>query len=106
MKHYFMFLIFLLFFSGCAQVCEFGSTEGSSGLQCFGLAARAKAGMTREEVTKRIGVPARRMMPADYQGKTYDEAWIYDTSPTTILYFKGNILKEKDYQQSLGVDKA
>ncbi len=106
MKHCFLVLSFMFLFCGCAQVCEFGETEDSSGLKCFGLSARAEKGMTSEEVEKRIGVPARRMAPADYQGKTYDEAWIYDTSPTTILYFKGNILKEKDYQHGIGVDKV
>lgn len=106
MKHSFLSLLFIIFFCGCAQVCEFGTTEGSSGFKCFGLSARAEKGMTAEEVTKRIGPPARRMAPADYQGKTYDEAWIYDTSPPTILYFKGGILKEKDYKQTLGVDAA
>lgn len=106
MKRRFLFLLFLLFFSGCADICEFGTGENSSGFKCFGLAARAKPGMTRAEVGKRIGLPARRMAPADYQGKTYNEAWIYDTSPPTILYFKGDILREKDYQQGLGVDKV
>ncbi|MFH1691403.1 MAG: hypothetical protein ABIC68_02350 [Candidatus Omnitrophota bacterium] len=106
MKRSFLFFFFLLSFCGCAQVCEFGSTDDSSGLKCFGLAARATRGMTLEEVEKRIGVPARRMSPADYHGTTYDEAWIYDTSPATILYFKGGILKEKDYQHSLGAIKV
>ena len=90
-------LVFML--CGCAQICEFGKAGDSSGLKCYGFFSQSKVGQTQKEVKERIGSPQRKNMDVEYRGKKYDEVWIYDTAPPTILYFKNGILEHKEYQQ-------
>ena len=91
------FLIFV--FLGCAKICKFGTTGDSSGINCFALLAQAKVGMSQKEVVETIGTPQNKRIDIPYRGKTYDEAWIYNTDPATVLYFKNGVLEHKDYQQ-------
>ena len=84
---------------GCAEVCTFGHSDGSGGIQCRRVDAKVEAGMTAKEVEAKVGAPTRRNIDVSYRGKTYDEAWIYETSPNMILYFKNGVLDAKDYQQ-------
>ncbi|HAJ56677.1 MAG TPA: hypothetical protein DCL35_02780 [Candidatus Omnitrophica bacterium] len=92
-----LFFIFVL--CGCAHICEFGESDTSSGLKCHRVVAKAEIGMTRAEAEKKLGSPQRRQIDVSYRGKTYDEVWVYETVPPTVLYFKNGILEEKEYQQ-------
>ena len=84
---------------GCAQLCEFGSGGDDLGLKCVRVFSKAEVGMTQKEVQDLIGPPQRRQTDVSYEGKTYDEVWIYETTPPTILYFKWGTLEHKEYQQ-------
>ena len=55
--------------------------------------------MTQKEIEKTIGLPQRREFDMTLRGVKYDEVWVYNTSPPTILYFKGSTLARKEYQQ-------
>ncbi len=91
------FCLFLI--CGCAQMCEFGESNTGSGLSCHRVFAKAEIGMTQKEVEAKLGTPQGRQMDVSYRGTTYDEVWVYETVPPTVLYFKGGVLKEKEYQQ-------
>lgn len=84
---------------GCAQLCEFGSATDAAGLKCHRVFSKAEVGMTKSEVEKRLGSPQNRNIDVVYRDKTYDEVWVYNTAPPTILYFKGDALEHKEYQQ-------
>jgi outer membrane protein assembly factor BamE (lipoprotein component of BamABCDE complex) len=92
-------IVCLMLCAGCAEMCTFGRSDGSSGLQCRRVDAKVEIGMTAQEVQSKVGQPSRRNIDVFYRGKTYDEAWIYETSPVMILYFKSGVLEAKDYQQ-------
>ncbi len=89
----------ILSFAGCAEVCSFGRGDAASGVECRRTDAKVEAGMTAKQVEDKIGPPQRRNIDVAYRGKTYDEVWIYETSPTMLLYFKHGVLEAKDYQQ-------
>jgi len=93
------FLLVCLVSAGCAQLCEFGKGDNSSGLKCYRVFNKAEVGMTAKEVQDRIGTPQSRSIDVSYNGKTYDEVWIYGTTPPTVLYFKNGIVAHKEYQQ-------
>ena len=86
-------------FCGCSAMCEFGKTDTSSGVECHRVFAKAEVGMSQKEVEAQIGSPQMRNVDVPYRGKTYDEVWVYDTTPPTVLYFKGGILQEKEYEE-------
>lgn len=94
-----MSVLCLCFACGCAQLCEFGTGERGSGLSCRRVFAKAEIGMTQKQVEEKLGSPQGRQIDVSYRGTTYDEVWVYETMPPTILYFKGGVLKEKEYQQ-------
>ena len=83
---------------GCAAMCEFGKNDGSSGMKCRGSLAQATVGETSGEVEKAIGAPQSRSVNVSYRGKTYDEVWVYNGTPPTVLYFKHGVLEDKEYQ--------
>lgn len=99
MKKFIILCVLSFVFSGCAQVCEFGKAGDSSGFKCYKLLARAEVGMSAKEVEKSIGTPQKRQIGISYRGKAYDEAWVYNTDPPTVLYFKNGVLEHKEYQQ-------
>lgn len=99
MKRFSGLVVILLFFGGCAQMCEFGQADSASGLKCYRVFSKAEVGMTLKEVEARIGAPQTRQIDVSYQGKTYDEVWVYSTTPSTVLYFKNGTLAHKEYQQ-------
>jgi hypothetical protein len=80
-------------------MCEFGKTDKDSGLECHRVFAKAEIGMTQTEVEKKLGSPQKRQIDVPYRDKTYDEVWVYETMPPTVLYFKNGVLAEKEYQQ-------
>jgi len=84
---------------GCAKICEFGKAGDSSGLKCYKFLAQAEIGMSAKEVEENIGLPQKRQLGISYRGKAYDEAWVYNTNPPTVLYFKNGIMEHKEYQQ-------
>lgn len=84
-------------FYGCAEICEFGR-GGGPGMKCYGNLSQAQIGMTQKQIEQKISVPQQRRTDVTYRGKVYDEAWIYNTDPPTILYFKNGVLEHKDYQ--------
>ena len=89
----------MLALCGCAQLCEFGSASDSSGMKCYRVFSKAEVGMTQKQVQEHIGSPQKRQVEVSYRGKVYDEVWIYDTTPPTVLYFKNGVLEHKEYQQ-------
>jgi len=96
----FVILCLLSFvFLGCAKICQFGKEGASSGIKCFKLSAKAEVGMTAKEVEKSIGTPQKRQIGVSYRDKVYDEVWVYNTAPPTVLYFKNGVLEHKEYQQ-------
>ncbi|MFH0877412.1 MAG: hypothetical protein V1863_04225 [Candidatus Omnitrophota bacterium] len=99
MKKIAVFMAALIMLCGCAQLCEFGSGGDDPGLKCVRVFSKAEVGMTQKEVQDLIGPPQRRKTDVSYEGKTYDEVWIYETTPATILYFKWGTLEHKEYQQ-------
>ena len=92
-------LVFLFLFYGCAEICQFGKTDGTRSMKCIGFLDQAKPGMTQKEIEKTIGLPQRREFDMTLRGVKYDEVWVYNTSPPTVLYFKGSTLARKEYQQ-------
>jgi hypothetical protein len=92
-------LVCLMLCGGCAETCMFGRSDGSSGISCRRTDTKVDVGMTAKEVEAKVGPPNRRNVDVSYRGKTYDEVWIYETSPDMLLYFKNGILEAKDYQQ-------
>jgi hypothetical protein len=92
-------LVFLFLLYGCAEIFQFGKTDDSRPMKCIGFLDMAKKGMTQKEVEKVIGLPQKREFDMTLRGVRYDEVWVYDTDPPTVLYFKGNILQHKEYQQ-------
>lgn len=99
MKRVLSSVFLLAMLCGCAQMCEFGQGSDSSGLKCQRMYAKAEVGMTKKEVEERLGTPQTRNVDVTYRGKTYDEVWVYHTSPPTVLYFKNGVLEQKEYQQ-------
>lgn len=100
MRRYLFSLFLCLLFYGCAWNYEFGrSSDPSAGTKYIGTFERAKPGMTKKEVEQQFGVPRTRNYDVQYMGKGYDEMWVYDTQPPTVLYFKGSVLVYKEYQQ-------
>ncbi len=99
MKRSVIALVSVFMLCGCAKICEFGKGDASSGIKCFGFFSQAKVGMTQNEVKDAIGSPQRKDIDAEYRGKKYDEVWVYDTTPPTILYFNKGVLEHKEYQQ-------
>ena len=99
MRNFVCLIIVLGMLCGCAKVCEFGQGTDESGVRCVRLFSRAVVGMTQAQVEKQIGSPQSKRLDIAYRDETYDEAWIYDTQPATILYFKGGVLEHKEYQQ-------
>jgi hypothetical protein len=98
MNTFLVVLVCLALCAGCAEVCTFGRSDSSSGFQCRRVDAKVEPGMTTKDVEARVGPPTRRSIDVSYRGKTYDEAWIYETSPNMLLYFKNGVLAAKDYQ--------
>ncbi len=97
MKRY-VFSIFLLGLccaAGCAVQNQKIQGPGLLGQRMF---VKARPGMTQAEVVEAIGSPQGRSLNVSYKGKTYDEVWLYETMPATVLYFKDGVLEEKDYQ--------
>lgn len=99
MKRTSLFVFCIFFVCGCAQMCEFGKSDTSSGFSCKRVFAKAEIGMTQKEVEAKLGTPQGRQMDVSYRDTTYDEVWVYETVPPTVLYFKGGVLKEKEYQE-------
>jgi hypothetical protein len=97
MKNTFWAAAILFLLCGCAQTCEFGRGGDKSGFKCYGSFDQAKLGMTQKEVEQKIGVPQKRKFGISYRGKPYDEAWVYESSPPTVLYFNNGILERKEY---------
>jgi len=99
MKRYLGTVFLLSVLCGCAQMCEFGQDGAAPGLKCYRVFSKAEIGMTSKEVEQRIGSPQTRRIDVSYRGQTYDEVWVYETTPHTILYFKNGVLKHKEYEQ-------
>ena len=87
----------LIFLCGCAQTYEFGTTDDSSGVKTIPFFSQSRVGMTKKEVQEKIGLPQSRSTDVTYRGKVYQEVWVYNTSPQTILYFKNGVLEHKEY---------
>ena len=99
MKRALLMAACLVMFCGCAKICQFGKGDNSSGVNCFGFFAQAEIGMSQKEVRGLIGSPQKKNIDVEYRGKRYDEVWVYDTMPPTVLYFKNGVLEHKEYQQ-------
>lgn len=102
MKRMILIWACLILCAGCSTVCSFGRSDGSGGFECRSMDAKVTAGMSAQKVEAMLGAPSRRNINVSYRGKTYDEAWLYETSPNMILYFKDGVFDVKDYQQSAG----
>ena len=92
-------LVFLFLFYGCAETWQFGKTDDSNSIKRIGFLKQAKPGMTQKEIGNTIGLPEKREFDMTLRGVKYDEVWVYNTSPPTVLYFKGSTLGRKEYQQ-------
>lgn len=95
----FILLFAVLLMAGCGKMCEFGKGAESSGIKCAGFFAQADEGMTMKQIEERLGVPQKKSLDVESFGKKYEEVWVYETQPPTVLYFKNGILEKKEYQQ-------
>lgn len=97
MKRFLLTVVILSVFCGCAEMCLFGRSDTASGVKCHGFFNQAKIGMTQKEVKDSIGTPQQKNIDVTLRGKKYDETWIYDTMPPTVLYFNNGVLQQKEY---------
>ncbi len=94
-----IFLLSVIVFAGCSQICQFGTGGFGSGFKCHSIFAKAKAGMTQKEAEEKLGTPSRRQTDVNYRNKVYNDVWIYDSDPPTVLYFKNGILEQVEYEE-------